>query len=81
MKEIRVALEDKEYDKLMKDKKALTWKQYLMRVDLQMANIKVICRKCEQEMLSESTSDNNTINIYLCSRCKYEVKVISIGDK
>ena len=44
-------------------------------------NIKVICRKCDQEMLSESTSDNNTINIYLCSRCKYEVKVISIGNK
>jgi len=35
MKEIRVALEDKEYNNLMKQKKELTWKQYLMRVDLE----------------------------------------------
>jgi len=34
MKEIRVVLEEKEYDILIKQKKELTWKQYLMRVDL-----------------------------------------------
>lgn len=34
MKEIRIALEDKEYKLLIKDKKELTWKQYLMRVDI-----------------------------------------------
>ena len=44
-------------------------------------NIKVICKKCNNEMLPESTSDNNNIIIYLCELCKYEVKVISIGNK
>jgi len=31
MKEIRIALEDEEYNKIIKDKGELTWKQYLMR--------------------------------------------------
>jgi len=34
IKEIRIILELKEYEKLKKQKKELTWKQYLMRVDL-----------------------------------------------
>jgi len=34
MKEVRVALEEKEYTKLMDMKKELTWKQFLMRVDM-----------------------------------------------
>jgi len=34
MKEIRIALEDKEYNILKKQKKELTWKQYLMRADI-----------------------------------------------
>jgi len=31
MKEVRIALEDAEYEKLMKAKKDLTWKQYMCR--------------------------------------------------
>ena len=46
-----------------------------------MNNIKVICKKCNHEMLPESTSNNNLIIIYLCSLCKHEVKVISIGNE
>jgi len=34
MKEIRVVLEEKEYDDLVKKKQKYTWKQYLMREDL-----------------------------------------------
>jgi len=34
MKEIRIALEDKEYNILKEQKKDLTWKQFLMRVDM-----------------------------------------------
>ena len=35
MKEIRVILEDKEYEKLWKDKGEWTWKEWLMRNDLE----------------------------------------------
>ena len=35
MREIRVSLEDKELEKVLEMKKDLTWKQFLMRVDLQ----------------------------------------------
>lgn len=35
MKEIRIALEDKEYEKLKKDKEEFTWKEWLMRNDLE----------------------------------------------
>jgi len=31
MKHIRLVLEDKEYEQLIKDKGNMTWKQYLMR--------------------------------------------------
>jgi hypothetical protein len=31
MKEIRIALEDLEYEKLMKAKGEMTWKQYMCR--------------------------------------------------
>lgn len=45
-------------------------------------NIKVICKKCDNEMMPESISDNNNkIIIYLCELCKHEVKVISIKNK
>ena len=46
-----------------------------------MNNIKVICKKCNCEMLPESTSDTDNVIIYLCELCKHEVKVISIGGK
>lgn len=42
-------------------------------------NIKVICKKCNTEMILESTMVNT--GIYLCELCKHEVKVISIGNK
>jgi hypothetical protein len=35
MKEIRIALEDKEYSLLIKAKKGLTWKEWLMRKDVE----------------------------------------------
>jgi len=34
IKEIRILLDEKEYGILLKDKKDLTWKQFLMRIDL-----------------------------------------------
>lgn len=34
IKEIRIILELKDYERLKKQKKELTWKQFLMRVDL-----------------------------------------------
>ena len=33
MKEIRIALEDKEHEKLLKQKGEFTWKQFLMNGD------------------------------------------------
>jgi len=35
IKEVRIILEQKQYEQLKKQKKELTWKQYLMRVDLE----------------------------------------------
>lgn len=35
IKEIRILLDEKEYKTLLKRKGNLTWKEYLMRVDLE----------------------------------------------
>ena len=35
IKEIRIILELKDYEKLKKQKKELTWRQFLMRVDIE----------------------------------------------
>ena len=42
--------------------------------------IKVICNLCDLPMVHESTGDNKNL-IFICEKCKYEVKVISICNK
>lgn len=39
---------------------------------------KVMCKNCNELMILESTDLNNTI--YLCKKCKNEIKIIPIKN-